>query len=446
MRGPPLAVSTGILALVLVAWGPAHAQLAGPDTAIVRFEVGAGSGVTNEQFYEDAFIDTIALGRRLVSSPETYVTSILHVAAVGSRDSRATGYRLDGEAAIGNRVQRGELSLGWDRAASREWRWSLAPDAEYRRDQSFGRDLEEARATALGRVIRLLPRISSRFELAGRGEWLRTRGVGADFIPDRNAAGLAASFERTPLIGPEWGVRYGATARQFPDSTTRDHLEQTVELSGRNDVAGGHALGGELDVTRRSTFRSAPTSRDNYWEADAQGSVTMFQASGVGLVLATTAESMRYDAPDSAVFFDYDLARAQLSPQWITTGWTFRLGPRGELLRSPHDPSEQYRELAGVLEIEWAPRRGWWTLTPIAGWRDYTGDAAADVATAAVGTLPTPSTRSSYAFYELDGVVEQSFWGGLTFRAYGSGRIERHTDSSQDARSLYISCEVRRLF
>src|SRR2546422_614398 len=36
------------------------------DTLRTRFEAGAASDVTNEQFYEDAFVDTIALGRRLV--------------------------------------------------------------------------------------------------------------------------------------------------------------------------------------------------------------------------------------------------------------------------------------------------------------------------------------------------------------------------------------------
>jgi hypothetical protein len=36
--------------------------------------------------------------------------------------------------------------------------------------------------------------------------------------------------------------------------------------------------------------------------------------------------------------------------------------------------------------------------------------------------------------------------GALRLRAFVTGRLERHDDSSQDSRSLYISCELRRLF
>jgi signal transduction histidine kinase len=45
----------------------------GPDSVRVHIEDGAGVDVTNEQFYEDAFVDTTFLGRKLVGTPEARV-------------------------------------------------------------------------------------------------------------------------------------------------------------------------------------------------------------------------------------------------------------------------------------------------------------------------------------------------------------------------------------
>src|SRR5262245_28885185 len=67
----------------------------GPDTMRLRFELGASSDFTNEQFYEDAFIDTVALGRRLVGDPESQVAAVFgaifrrHAIAPSDRDSSA---------------------------------------------------------------------------------------------------------------------------------------------------------------------------------------------------------------------------------------------------------------------------------------------------------------------------------------------------------------------
>jgi len=158
-----------------------------------------------------------------------------------------------------------------------------------------------------------------------------------------------------------------------------------------------------------------------------------------------SAELLRFDDPDSAIFFDYDIVRVQLGPQLVHGAWTTRFGPRGEVLSSPQI-DEEYREIAGFVEVEWMPGSGWWSLSPVAGWRDYEHDEEAPATPDAIGTTPTPSTRSSYAFYELGAMIDQSLPASLRLHVHASGLVEQHTDSSQDARSLYFACELRRLF
>src|SRR5262245_56143895 len=97
-RLSPRAAFLAIVTYTVPAGGTiALADEIGVDTVRVGLEVGIGSDVTNEQFYEDAFIDTLPLGRRLVSDPEARVSSVLRTALEGTRDGRAIGYRLQGE-------------------------------------------------------------------------------------------------------------------------------------------------------------------------------------------------------------------------------------------------------------------------------------------------------------------------------------------------------------
>src|SRR5216117_2121718 len=121
--------------------GLAQDALGGRDSLQARFEVGAGTDVTNEQFYEDAFLDSVALGRRLVSDPETRFSGIVRSSLEGTRGGGVTGYRAQGEIAAGNKIQRGRASLDWRRTVSERWLWSFAPRVEVRKDQTFDRDL-----------------------------------------------------------------------------------------------------------------------------------------------------------------------------------------------------------------------------------------------------------------------------------------------------------------
>ena len=54
--------------------------------------------------------------------------------------------------------------------------------------------------------------------------------------------------------------------------------------------------------------------------------------------------------------------------------------------------------------------------------------------------------HSSYAFYEIDLLADQALPGSLRLRAYVDARLESHVDHTQDARSLYFSLDLRRIF
>ncbi len=82
-------------------------------------------------------------------------------------------------------------------------------------------------------------------------------------------------------------------------------------------------------------------------------------------------------------------------------------------------------------------------MSPSAGWRAYRMESSE---APAAGALAVTVSRSSYAFVQCDAIVDQSLPGAVRLRLFGSGRLERHTDPALDARSLYISLDVRRLF
>ena len=414
----------------------AQAATEGPDTMGVRLEVGASTDVTNEQFYEDAFVDSIALGRRIVSSPETWVAGVVFASLTGTRGLQATQYQIDNELSLGDKTRRNVFGATWRSQLSPEWRLHLAPRLEYRHDKTFDRDLEEFRGSLSSRVRRSLGLMEETFaELGTTGEFLRSSGQGADFLLDRNAGKVSVAVDRTPLLGSEWRVGYSLAAREFPDSSERNHFEHGWEGRWKHDFEGRGSVAIETDGARRVTMEPPPTSRDQFW--DLQGAVEgELRPSINGSVRARVAvEALQYDQEDTTVFFNYQIVRARVMPRLERNSWSVSLGPRGEILTSRSEPSEEYREAGGALEVEFAGAGAWWSLTPAGGWRDYT-DSTQDGA----------ALHSSYAFYELGVLGDQPIPGGMRLRLFGSGRYESHVDPSHDARSLYFSIDLRRSF
>jgi hypothetical protein len=98
------------------------------------------------------------------------------------------------------------------------------------------------------------------------------------------------------------------------------------------------------------------------------------------------------------------------------------------------NPGEAYREIGGAVEFEVLGSRALWSVTPAAGWRAYDQEP---------GMGPAESLHSSYAFYELDAFVDHALLARLRLRALTSLRYELHTDSAQDAGSVYLSMQLR---
>ena len=428
---PPVA----LLALLV---GVAHGDLAapGPDTLGVRFEIGASTDLSNEIFYEDTTTDNRFRGRQLVDSPEARYAGVAMIALQGTRAGRRERYTLVNDLSLGDLIRRDALSMSWRRELSPSWRLDVAPRVELRQDRSFDRDLQEARATGVARARHALADDETFLELGGRGDFSRSSGASAVILPDRNAGGAFVALERSALLGGDWRVGYSFTARAYPDSIERDHLEHGWEARFRREVGAEGWIALESDGVRRVTVYSAPTSRDNFIEA--RGAIEAQQRTSDRLALRERAEveAHRYDLEDSTLYFDYQIARGAAGIRIENLGAaSLTVGPRVEALFSRLNPTEAYLEVGGALEYEMLGASALWIVSPAAGWRDYDRNTGG-----AIGL------HSSYAFYELGLIADQALPAGLRVRANGTFRLEYHIDDSQDARSLYFSLDVRRLF
>jgi hypothetical protein len=247
---------------------------------------------------------------------------------------------------------------------------------------------------------------------------------------------VSAAIEHDGTNGSESRAGYLLTGRAFPDSSERDHLEHYVEGRWRWGMPGSQAATLEIASTRRVTLREASTSRDNFWNGEAALEFRGSPAGPIGAVARVGGELFRYDLEDSTIFFDYDVARAQLLLTWERDArWTFGLGPRAEVLGARLNPGEGYQEVGGALEIEFLGAGAWWSVGPAGGWRDYDESEAAGPG--------TPSLHSSYGFYELDLVADQPLPGRFRLRALSALRVENHIDPGQNAVSIYATGELR---
>ena len=119
------------------------------DSTSLRFELGAGSDYTNELFYEDAFVDTVALGRRLVGSPQARFAGVALLALAGTRNLGSTTWSLANDLSLGDEIRRDALAGSWRGELGPDWVLFAAPRLEYRRDRSFVAALDGGRAGRL---------------------------------------------------------------------------------------------------------------------------------------------------------------------------------------------------------------------------------------------------------------------------------------------------------
>lgn len=409
------------------------------DTLRAQLELGGSTDYSNEIFYEDD-VDTTFLKRQLVASPQAQISGVGRVTIDGTHAGRAAAYHVQNDVSIGNLVQSDVLELRGATGSELDTRYDLVSELGWRHDQSFDRDFTELREEGYARARASLGEGSVHGEMGGRWDFQRTSGPSAGFIPDRNAGGGWLAFERMPLYGTEWRFGYALTTRAYPDSIERDHVAHTWEARVREELGGGGFLELESTGERRVTIHPAPTSRDRFLNADASALCRLRLDDALALDTRLDGEWFNYDEPDSVYDFNYRVGHASLAlrfdrlPQFSAT-----LGPRLQWLRSPMNPAESYDECAAMLELEWLKSDSWWSVSPSIGRRDYLlkpdRDAFDDV-----------GLHSSYWFVDLGWYAEQPLAGGWRLHTLGAAHAERHDQPSDDARSLYFSLDIRRLF
>lgn len=414
---------------------PACAQVS--DSLRFRFEAGASGDFTNERFYE-SFDDTL-FRRNAVDSPERRFAGVMLAGLEGLRGGTTT-YQLINELSLGDRLTRDALGLLWRSDLTPEDRLSLDPRFEYRRDRTFGRDLEEWRGSAGVRYRRSFLESFRSLDLGLRGDLVRASGPGSEYVLDRNVGSASAGLEQIGLDAPEWRIGYRFTTRAFPDSAVRNHFEHGWEGHLRASPATAWVWQIETSGERRVTVDPAPTSRDHFWQERADLEIERRGDGLWGFRGRLEGEALRYDLQDSTLYFDYQTVRLTAGPRLGGAGaWSAWIAPRAEALFSRWNPGEEYLETALALEWEAFVGRSWWTLIPAAGWREYGDDPVAE-------QQGLGSIHSSYAFAELGAFGDQQIAGGMRLRLIVNARLEGHEDESQDASSLYFSLDVRKIF
>jgi hypothetical protein len=434
----PHAVAPLLLALVALL-APTSAHALSPDTLSAwHLEVGAGSDVTNERYYEDAIDDT-TFSRRLVSSPEYRNAGMAaldwttHAGALGV-------LRLRQEVQAGDHLLRAASRLETRRRAASGRELALSQDLEARRDRSFGADQREFRWRPDARLRQPLGS-ADRLDFSLGAEVLRSSGSSEALVLDRDAGRAWLRWAHLPS-GSSWEVEagLGADARSFPDSTTRDHIEShaTLGLRGMLPAAGHVSL--DLQVDRRVPRRDPVSTRDRFWGGRADLGAFVHVADPVTLELAAAVDGFLYDRPDTSAYFDYRQWTLQPSVRWaLRPGWSVSGGSRLEWLTAPSAVGERYHEVAAVVTLERLGGGDWWSLSPSAGRRIY------ERSTRSL-SLSSPDARSSYGYLQVEGFGDLELIDRLHLRMTTSLRLERHEDDSQDASSLYLAAELRRRF
>ena len=399
------------------------------------------SDVTNELFMQQTYSDTTFLERHLVGSPEYRSGAVASMDWSRSLRGGAVLVAFQPDLVVGNRLSQFSVVSSLRSPVVDRWSWSLEPTLRGGVDRSFGFDRRELGAVILGRARREMGWARDQaFEFRAGGDFLEVLSGAHDYSLSHRNAVAGVSYERAGLSPLEFRLEERTYVRTFPDSVTRDHYEQQVQASVSRDFGGLHSLVLRVGSNWRSTLYDTPSSRDRYAYYDSQAEWTLHAGLRNTLQLQGDAEWTRYAVPDSVLDFDYGIGRAtaRWSFQW-STSTTVSAGTRWEWLDAPWNPVERYREAAATLEFERFTLGSWIMISPAYLWRRY------EVTNSGSGFDAQP-THSHFDGIELFTMFEQAIPGGLRVRSTGVGRIEWHRDSSDDARSLYFSLDVRRLF
>lgn len=428
-----------VLAVLLALAAPApaaQAAVAGPDSLAWRFELGGSTDGTNELYY-GALVDTVFLPRRRVSEPEVRYAGVALAALQGTRGQRAADYLAQAQLSWGDKVKAADLLAHWRRDWPERWRLRLDHRLEYRDDRSFDLERRDWRGVLDGRLRRAVGDGSTSLELANSFQLQRTFGDTTGFFLSNLYDRLSLRVEQFRDVERDWSLGATAAVRTFADSSGRDHAEFAGLGRWRSPWGTRFELETDAVLTRRAPLRDVASSRDRFVLVNGGGGVALRFGDRWKGVLRAELDETRYDDPNDT-YFDYFVLHGRLDarfePGWR---WSVAAGPRLEWLRAPREPAEDYLESGGGLDLSWARPGAYLSFAPQAGWRDYLGAGELDVIVV---------QHSSYAFYELAGYFDQRLPLGLRGRGVGSARWEFHVNAEDDARSLYFSLDLRRIF
>ncbi len=427
-------VTAVVVSCAVAGTWPCHASIR--DTSFTRIELGGATDITNEQYFEDTYSDTLFLGRRLSSTPEVRTGAALSLDHQRAEIGSDWWLRTHLDARLGDKLQRFDAHAQFRSSSERFWRGLIEPSLSLRSDESFGETRREMRSRLAARLSHRTLDEASTFELAGAGELARSQATSADYVLDRDAAELTTTWDHAaPFAATSWRARYTVLARAFPDSASRDHYEHRAEVS-LEWIGLGASVSGLAQVERRMPQFDVYSTRDDYWAGQAELGANWRPGGWGAIELALSSEGFRYHLPDSVSYFDYELNRARLAVRReLPRGFAFTAGPLAEWVDAQMAPGERYHEWGLSLDLERSLGGAWWSLCPSAGVRQYP----------AIAEVAQFSGHSDYRFLELAVLVDQALPLRCRVRLAATVRLEKHDDPSQDARSLYFSVDLRRL-
>ena len=401
-------------------------------------------------FYEQSFDSTAFSERVTVSDPETRVGAVALLRVIGARDGGRTTIQFADEAHAGDVLLRNLARAGIARATGEHGRLSLDVEAEARRDRSFGTERRDLRlaGVAAGRLFSTDRLRGAR--LFARAE--RVRGEDAQselsLFPDFDFVQIGVDADRMAGAAGMVSLSYALGARSFPDTSGRDYREHTLAGNGLLRLSDRLWLDVWSDGARRLARRDSAVG-DRFWAGELEGRLTARAGDHADVGVRSRVRGTRYDAP-TPTFFDSRFWRhAGFVRLRADSGLEVELRPEVEFARTPDFgrlppgatsadrravAGEEYDELALRAEIERFATRGWWTISPAVGRRDYSEAAA---------TAEDLSSRSDFWFVEVAAFADRPLGRGLRLRASADVRLEQHAIDSDDARSLSVAAEVR---
>ena len=136
----------------------------------------------------------------------------------------------------------------------------------------------------------------------------------------------------------------------FPDSVSRDHIEQHGSFALRRLLPGGGSSALELQLERRRPYYSTTATRDDFWSGRADLNFMLPLHDKLSAEFTASVDGYRYERADTSVYFDYQTILLRPGVRWtLLQDWSLRAGPPAA------DPGERRARAKGASAgVRWA--------------------------------------------------------------------------------------------